>query len=117
MKRNFDSRHKAAPLQPLNAGDIVWIPEDDSEGIVVEETSSRSYTVQRQNGTLRRNCRDLILMPNTEGIQSDEQSSQNCPVQNEIESVSKSTRSSEYSNVVTQSGHVSKPPDRFVYLN
>ena len=52
MKRNFDSCHKAAPLQPLNQGDIVWIPEDDSEGIVVEETSPRSYTVQKQNGTL-----------------------------------------------------------------
>ena len=37
MKRNFDSHHKAAPLQPLNLGDIVWIPEDESEGIVVEE--------------------------------------------------------------------------------
>ena len=65
MKRNFDSHHKAAPLQPLNPGDIVWIPEDDSEGIVIEETSSRSYTVQRQNRTLQRNRRDLILrVPN-----------------------------------------------------
>ena len=65
MKRNFDSHHKAAPLQPLNPGDIVWIPEDDSEGIFVEETSPRSYTVQRQNRTLRRNRRDLILrVPN-----------------------------------------------------
>ena len=52
-------------------------------------------------------------MPNTEGTQSDEQSK---PVQNETKSVSKSTRSSEYSNVVTWSGRVSKPPDRFVYL-
>ena len=65
MKRNFDSHHKAVPLQPLNPGDIVWIPEDDSEGIIVEETSPRSYTVQRQNRTLRRNRRDLILrVPN-----------------------------------------------------
>ena len=69
-EENFDSCHKAAPLHPLNPGDIVWIPEDDSEGIVVEETSLRSYTVQRQNGTLRRNRQDSILMPNTEGIQS-----------------------------------------------
>ena len=45
MKRNFDSHHKAVPLQPLNPGDIVWIPEDDSEGIFVEETSPKSYTL------------------------------------------------------------------------
>ena len=85
-------------LQPLHSGDIVWIPENDSEGIVVEETSPRLYRVQRQNRTLRRNRRDLILMPNSKGTQSDEQSkplSQNCPIQNEMESVSKSTRSRE----------------------
>ena len=70
------------------------VPENDSEETVVEETSPSSYVVQRQDETLRRNCRDLILMPYSEGTQSDEQSevaSQNCPVRNEMESVSNST--------------------------
>ena len=52
MKRNFDSRHKATSLQSLHPGDTVWIPENDSEATVVEETSPRSYILQKQNGTL-----------------------------------------------------------------
>ena len=110
-KRNFDSRHKAAPLQPLNLGDIVWIPEDESEGIVVEETSPRSYTVQRQNRTLRRNCRDLILRVPSLMNRANHQ----------IRTVQSRIRRNQFqdpvSNVVTRSGRVSKPPDRFVYLN
>ena len=35
-KRNFDSRHKARELQPLQPGDTVWIPENKSNGAIVE---------------------------------------------------------------------------------
>ena len=56
MKRIFDSHHKVASLQPLHLGDIIWIPEHDSEGTVVEEINPTLYVyiyiVQNQNGTL-----------------------------------------------------------------
>ena len=88
--------------------------EDDSEGMVVEETSPRSYTVQRQNRTLQRNCRDLILrVPSLMNIENHRIRT----VQSRIAKTESVSRSSEYSNVVTRSGRVSKPPDRFVYLN
>ena len=54
-KRNFDNRHKARDLQPLQPGDTVWIPENKSDGTIVEQSNPRSYTVRVQGGTIRRN--------------------------------------------------------------
>ena len=74
-KKNFDNCHKARELQPLRPGDTVWIPENKSNGTVVEQSNTRSYTVRVQDGTIRRNRRDLIAMPDPQESEStDEQS-------------------------------------------
>ena len=44
-KRNFDSHHKARDLQPLQPIDTVWIPENKSNGTIIEQSNPRSYTV------------------------------------------------------------------------
>lgn len=58
MKKNFDERHRAKNLPPLRPGDNIWIPGNRSGGIVLEESNPRSYTVQTEQGTFRRNRRD-----------------------------------------------------------
>ena len=73
-KRNFDKRHSVKNLKPLSPGDTVWIPERETEGTVENEFNSRSYNVQTEDGTLRRNHRDLVLMPKTIDAQSGERS-------------------------------------------
>ena len=70
MKWNFDKRHRVKKHKQLNPGDIVWIPEHEAGGTVVRESNTRSYVVQTDNGTLRRNRRDLILMPDGTGTPS-----------------------------------------------
>ena len=105
MRRNLDKRHGARNLKTLIPGDTVWIPERNAGGTVERQTPS--HVVQTEEGTLRRNCRDLILMPNTADTQVNahakssltEQSYQeNCPAVG--------TR--------TRSGRISKPPEGFM---
>ena len=112
-KRNFDSRHKVKDLQPLQPGDTVWIPESKSEGTIVEQSDPRSYTVRVQNGTIRRNRRDLIVLPDSqESVSPQEQNSDgNGHVQIQDNRNSDAT-STETGTRKTRSGRVSKPPER-----
>ena len=66
-KKNFDRQHKARDLQPLQPGDTVWVPENQSDGMVVEQLNTRSYTVRVQGGMIRRNRRDLVALPESDG--------------------------------------------------
>ena len=72
QKKNFDKRHRARELPQLEPGDTVWIPDRDSSGTVVEETSPRSHIVKTADGSYRRNRRHLIRMPETESSQEEE---------------------------------------------
>ena len=65
-KKNFDRRHKVRDLQPLQLGDTVWVPENQSDGTVVEQLNTRLYMVRVQGGTIRRNRRDLIALPESD---------------------------------------------------
>ena len=65
MKRNYDWRHDPKELKGLQPGDIVWIPENKQEGTVMEKNNTRSYMVRVQDGTIRRNRRDLVALPDT----------------------------------------------------
>ena len=110
MKRNFDKRHGARNLKPLNPGDTVWIPEHKAGGTVVRESDIRSYVVQTDNGTYRRNRRDLILMPEETGTQSNGENDTR-----EIDppaDTGTSPSTSTNSGMKTRSGRVSKPPTR-----
>ena len=59
MESNFDQRHRARELLPLNPGDEVWIPDMKEKGRVISETQPRSYTVETPTRILRRNRRHL----------------------------------------------------------
>ena len=91
-------------MNNLKPGDTVWIPEHEAGGTVVRESNTRSYVVQTDNGTFRRNRRDLILMPNEAKSQS---SNQESPVEPK-----ESQAMNEDGGVKTRSGRVSRPPDR-----
>ena len=60
QKRNFDTRHRARSLSPLQTGDAVWVADNEKSGTVVEESAPCSYLVATPDGTYRRNRRHLI---------------------------------------------------------
>ena len=61
QKQNFDRRHRATDLKPLQSGDTVWIQGSNSGGRVIETSNPRSYVVRTPDGTsVRRNRRHLI---------------------------------------------------------
>ena len=53
QKANYNCRHRARNLEPLLPGETVWLPDRESSGTVVEESSPWSYTVQTPNGQFR----------------------------------------------------------------
>ena len=106
MKENFDKHHKVVTLPSLKKVDEVWIPEFETSGTVMGETHPRSYRVQTPRGALRRNCRDLISLPNT-GDSQDEQTSENTESRSQRESDGR----------VIRSGRVSKAPDRLMTVS
>ena len=112
-KSNFDSRHGARELQPLQPGDTVWIPENKSEGTVVEQSNPRSYTVRVQDGTIRRNRRNLIVLPDPQESESTEEQSKegNCQEQTQ-DTGGTETIPVDGGTQKTRSGRVSKPPVR-----
>ena len=36
QKHTFDQRHKARQLDPLATGDLIWIPQNQTEGTVAQ---------------------------------------------------------------------------------
>ena len=63
QKNNFDSRRGVRDLPELEEGELVWIPDRQAEAIVQEEVAPRSYNVSTPDGTVRRNRRDIVKMP------------------------------------------------------
>ena len=97
QQTNLNNRHNASPLKSLNSGDLVYIPDNDREGTVLKESSTRSYIVQTPDGHFRRNRRSLIPLPST------------CNYQESSATVSKNLQEDV---TRTKSGRISKPPDR-----
>lgn len=61
QKRNFDRRHNARELSTLENGENVWITDKREYGRVLEKSESpRSYIIETNNGTVRRNRFHLI---------------------------------------------------------
>ena len=55
QKQNFDRHHGARELPQLNPGDLTWLPDFQTEAVVVEEVAPHSYNVTTPNRTVRRN--------------------------------------------------------------
>ena len=63
QKENYDLRHKAQELTPLNSGDKVYVPQLDTTATVDKELPDRSYIVSTPNMQFRRNRRHLNSLP------------------------------------------------------
>ena len=100
---NFNNYHQAKQLRPLQVGEQVYIPDNSSEGTVIEESTTRSYIVQTDGGTYRRNRRQLLPLPATTDVT--EQNSQS-------ENVSETPDSLPSDACRTRSGRISRPPER-----
>ena len=61
--KNFNQRHTARELPVLEPGADVYLPDKDRNGTVVNETATRSYIVQTDEGAYRRNRRQIIPIP------------------------------------------------------
>ena len=60
QEQNFNAHHGASTLPHLSQGSRVWLPDRDSEAVVVEEASPRSYQIETPEGTFRR---ALVSLP------------------------------------------------------
>ena len=58
--KNFNQRHAARELPVLEPGEDVYLPDKDRNGTVVNETATRSYIVQTDEGAYRRNRRQIF---------------------------------------------------------
>ena len=56
----------------MEEGELVWIPDRQLEAVVQEEVAPRSYNVSTPDGTVRRNRRDLIQMPESSEVHTQE---------------------------------------------
>ncbi|KAJ8356744.1 hypothetical protein SKAU_G00195380 [Synaphobranchus kaupii] len=56
QQRNYNRRHRALPLPPLQAGQNVWLPREKIQGTLMQPaTTPRSYIIQTDEGQVRRN--------------------------------------------------------------
>nr|XP_040578314.1 uncharacterized protein K02A2.6-like [Lepeophtheirus salmonis] len=63
QKINFDRRHAAKPLITLQKGDEVVIPDRRQSGIVIGNSTPRSYIIETDTGSYKRNRAHLNKMP------------------------------------------------------
>ena len=64
-RQNYNRRHGARDLEPLNPGQSVWIPDRQEEAHVLQEAGTRSYEVQTSDGGVYRRNRWLWLRSQT----------------------------------------------------
>ncbi|KAE8284596.1 Retrovirus-related Pol polyprotein from transposon 17.6 Protease [Larimichthys crocea] len=64
QKENYDRRHRAHEMPPLQEGDHVWVKDILERGTVVSHAGTpRSYMIETPRGTLRRNRYHLSPTP------------------------------------------------------
>ena len=63
---NHDAHHGVRELPVLTPGESVWVTDQEELGEVIEETATRSYTVETPGGQFRRNRRYLDSSPSSE---------------------------------------------------
>ena len=59
QEKSFNKQHRVQELPELDPGDIVWVPDRNAEATVMEQTDNRSYEVQTDEGSYRRNIFEL----------------------------------------------------------
>ena len=103
QKENFDIRHGARELPPLEPGDTVWLPDRRTEATVQEEVGPQSFQVESADGSYRRNRRDIIRLPTSSEVETRDSTQQNEPTE---------TTSSQPNEAIEprRSSHTSRPP-------
>ena len=104
--RNFDRRHGVRELPPLTQGDSVWITDEKAEGIVNKEIAERSYQIETTKGTVRRNRKHLVALPDTKEEQtspsSNKESTDSAEPVGPVEKIPVTTRSGREVKVPTR---------------
>ena len=108
QKHTFDQRHKARRLDPLAPGDLVWIPQNQTEGTVLREVAPRSYQVTTPSGILRRNRQQLRLLPSSPNLSHEEDSTHQ-----QDDHAPEPQHPPADGLYRTRSGRVCVPPDRY----
>ena len=88
-------------MPQLNPGDLTWMPDFQTEAEVEDEVVPHSYNVSTPHGTVRRNRRDLIRVP--ENQENSE------PVLEETEAPTEEPEAPREEPVLRQSSRVSRP--------
>ncbi|XP_049270744.1 uncharacterized protein K02A2.6-like [Rhipicephalus sanguineus] len=102
QKMYFDKRHAARPLPCLSAGTQVWLKDRGAEGTVLRPSKTpRSYWVQTEGKTVRRNRRHLFLLPH--GGETSPVKSEQHPRNNEP------TDATDKDTVATKSSDIQEP--------
>ena len=70
---NFNWRHRAKDLPPLDIGDNVWIRDLDRDAEVISHYNNRSYRLNTPVGTVLRNRTALVHTPEDSSLQMEEQ--------------------------------------------
>ena len=98
-KTNFDIRHRADLLDPLDPGQSVWITGRRDSGIVVQPTEApRSYLVSTPTGIIRRNRQHLTTIPEDNSCSDTARAGSDVTVRSQT----------------TRSGRTSVPPKRLI---
>ena len=117
LKKNFDQRHKAKLLTPLQEGETVWISDHKCVGKVTGKVGPRSYQVETRFGSLRRNRRHLITLPKESArVEEDIDMIPDLPSSNNAatNSLPEPHPQPTHRVVYTRSGRASRPPNRFI---
>ena len=109
QRRNFNNRHRAKDLQPLERGEKVWIRDNEEQAVVTDALPNRSYLVETPHGAYRRNRRDLIAVPNNEPNDAE-----TLKLTHTEDATDPARSSNDTGTVHTRSGRISKPPDRLI---
>ena len=127
MKSDFDTIHKVHMLPVISTTDTVWLPNENTETLVIEKVGPREHTVATFKGTLQRNRSQIRAMPQMELTEDNfdtsssdknvkEDSSKSSP--NEDANPNKETKTNLDSPPVTTTSNeketTSGPPDRGV---
>lgn len=97
---------------PQATGDQVWIPDQQRQGTVQTEQSTRFYTLETPAGIIRRNRRDLNILPSSIPVQ-EESDLPDIDIHQDH-----SMNTTETRDEPRKSSRHTRPPDRYgVWLN
>lgn len=120
QRRNYNLRHRARSVPPLQPGQNVWLPRKKKQGIVIQQaTTPRSYIIHTDEGQVRRNRTHIrtVHLPQNQTTPPDTPDATSEPGNPDTRThVTRDSNNHKHSNAantpyVTTSGRVSHPPD------